>query len=157
MSQDSINRLSQALHQKENRLDALSAIGKIESVDVEVAEELIDDLAYAVEVEANAYTVLQLLKEVKKISNQHPDIAIECAPAVAKLVNKALLDYQGDDPSENRKVNLGSEILEPVIDFTSSSGGSIPPTYQDVQALVQQGDVRRRVLGYRLLGRAATG
>jgi len=157
MSNISIDGLSESLRTDKDRLDALNTLASFGQLEPGVAQKLIGDLVYALESESNEYTLLQLLKELNNLADQHPKIASEAIPVVARVVNDTLEDHKGDDPSENLKVNLGSEVLEAIFDATDPIEASVEINYRDIRAFAQQGDGRRRAIGYRLLGRAATG
>lgn len=155
MSSDIITKIGQGLRSS-NKLNALEKLEQIENFDQEVAEGLIDDLDYVISSDKNAYTLLQALKHLRRISTDHPRVAIKTVGTVSALMNKTLGGLNGEDPSENRKASWATDILGAILD------GTDPDTlfqiqYNDVNAIVKQGSSAQRAIGYRLLGRSATG
>lgn len=154
---NSINDLSQQIRSGEEVLSALEAIDKMEPLKKSVTEQLIDDLAVALDRESNSYTVLQILKQLRRIARQHPQVAVNAAETVAQFVNEELREFDESDPSENRRIHWGSDVLELVLDGLDPEIDSIAIPFSDIRAFVQFGGPRQRSIGYRLLGHAATG
>ena len=157
MSGDAIQRLGRALRSDDNRLDGLNALGKIDTIDETVAENLIDDIEYALGIESNAYTLLQLLRELQRIADQHPQIAATATSTIVKLTNGSIAKYEGDNPSESQKIGRCVEIIETILENTDPREQPLELHYRDVRDFVQKGEGTHRALAYRLMGRTATG
>lgn len=157
MAGQTIAGISQQLRSGEDTLSALEAIEQLETLDERVTRDLIDDLAYALENETNSYSILQLLKQLRRIAESQPQIAARATETVARSVNDALEDFDGGDPSENRRIQWGSEILHKILDGTESVNESIDVKFSEIKAFTRHGAPSHRAIGYRLIGRMASG
>lgn len=156
MARSSTERLSEQLRSEDGRLEALQAIGAIEPVSREAAEALTDDIADALECETNAYTILQLLEQLRRFSAQHPATTAPAMEAVTRLVGEALKGLQGDDPAQNRRISKGTTILESIVEASDPERTVLEMDYEDIEPFIEHGNPEHRTLGYRLLGRTAT-
>lgn len=157
MADSPIANLSRQLISKEGRLRALQTIDSIGPLTEEIIQSLTDNLVLALETERNAYTVLQILKQLRRFAESHPGSATSAAEPVVELISQTLVDFEGDDPAENQRVRQGTTILKALIEGTDPEEMVLDITYGDVASLIAQGNPEHRVVGYRLLGRTATG
>jgi len=155
MSGETISEIGRGLRSGD-KLGALEMIGQIESFDEEVAKELVEDLDHVIASDKNAYTLLQALKQLRRISKNCPEVALESVSTVAVLMNETLKNLEGDDPSESRKASWATDILVAILEGTDTDT-PIHVRYDDVNEIVKQGSPAQRAIGYRLLGRSATG
>lgn len=157
MNQQAASRLTRQLRSEEDRLDALRKLIEVESFDTTTAREVIEDLVFVLETESNAYTILRLLEVLEQLAQDSPRTASKATVPVAKMLESAVREFEGDDVSENREVERLSNILEAILEETSPEEANFDIEYDDICTFLRQGDSKQRAIGYRLLGRTATG
>jgi hypothetical protein len=156
MAGSTTEQIGRQLRSDEDRLEAIQAINAIEPLSEDALNALADDIAEALATDRNAYTILQLLKQVHQFAESYPKAITPVIEPVAKLLAEALENFEGDNPAQNRRVAQGTEILEAIVNATDHKTTVLELNYQDIAPLIQHGNTEHRALGYRLLGRTAT-
>ncbi|KYH24575.1 hypothetical protein HAPAU_35580 [Halalkalicoccus paucihalophilus] len=156
MDEEKIEAIGKALRTERHRVNAINLISKINPLPQSLATAWINDIVYALDTETGAYNKFQILKQLKRLAQEHPSEAVVAVPSVAKEVNNELRNSAEEDLSSNTKVNWGTEILQYILEGTDASEARFDIHPRDINAFLNYGGSEHRSLGYRLLGRSAT-
>jgi hypothetical protein len=119
-------------------------------------EDKINDIVYALNNEEVEYNKYQILEQLRRMADACPRESVDAVPVVVEELNDSLRKLDGDDISDNKKVRLGTSILESIIEGTDPVEDRLRIGRADVDAFLERGGSDHRALGYRLLGRSAT-
>lgn len=154
MDEDKIEAVGEALRSDDHRLQAIGVVEEVDPLPRRFVESWIDDIVFALGDDNNLYNQYQILKELKRMAEAYPGLAITAVPVVARELDEELHNLKGEERSGNKKVDWCTSILQAIVEGTEPDDRFPDVSRSDLNALFEYGNTTQRSLGYRFLGRA---